>query len=158
MLYRTGVIAAVKQFGDQYYANDNPRQRTLILKNLAAAICTLYAVTAPEVTLEASGSHGRNGACTSDGIKMYGKTSMTTFLHELYHWLTYGRGVCQDEGLARQWSVTLFIRAMPARAGKNLIGFGNVTFPDRRANAPQRRLARIIPVRADQPAAVAAAE
>lgn len=148
MLYRTGVIAAAKSFGARYFANENPRERVVILKELAAAVCGLYQMQAPEVKLEATGGNGAHGRCNADGITLYGKTSMTTFLHELYHWMTFGRGICQDEALARQWSTTLFIRALPSKAGKNLIAFGNVMLPDRSSNSPQRRINRIIPVSA----------
>lgn len=152
MLYRRGVIAAVRTFGERYFACADHRARLAILKELAAETCRIHGLPAPVVDMHTD-SDGRLGHCTSEGIYFNGKITFTTFLHELYHWLTLGTSVSRDEAIARQWSVVLLCRSMPARASRFCIQIGNVVLPPTRRQAPGRRLRRVLSPATPAPAA-----
>lgn len=144
MLFRSGLIRAVRTAGNAYFTEVDPTARVNLLNALAAKICHLYGRSPCTVRLEISSNRSIGGCCTDAGIVIYNKLSFTTFLHEMYHWLTIGHDVCSDEAIARQWSCSLFIRALPARAGKNIVAIGNVMHVPRNRQ-PQRRLRRTIP-------------
>jgi len=143
MLYRRGVIAAVKAFGPRYFSTTDPRARLDVLRGLADAISAIYGRPSPRVDIQTTNDR-RLGHCSSEGIFFNGKLSFATFLHELYHWLTFGHSVSTSEDIARQWSVSLFIRALPERCQRFNIQFGMVKLPSR-SQQPGRRLRRILP-------------
>lgn len=152
MLYRRGVVAAVKSSGEAFFRATTPQARLNIIKGLAADICSLYGKEVPVITLSLGTSGNAHGSCSDQGIKLVNKVSLVTFLHELYHWLTLGTNVCGNETIARQWSGSLFIRALPAHAHDCIIGFGSITYSKRQS--ARRVLRRILPLSpvADSPA------
>jgi len=144
MLYRRGVIAAVRNRGNELFAASLPAQKLEIAKRLAAEICGIYGREVPTVTLRMA-NNGASAQCSDTGIILYNKVSLTSLLHELYHWLTLGTTVGANELIARQWSGCLFIRALPGRAYKCIMGLSNIKY-DRR-NSPSRKLGRYLSAR-----------
>lgn len=149
MIYRNGVIAAVKRWGRRYFTLLGVEERLDVLKNLAAEVSAVYGRRAPAVSLESTppaGVHHRLGATSSaGGIVLYRSLSFTTFLHELYHWLTIGHIASSDESLARQWSVILFARALPEEFSRFSVTIGDVRWRGRRLS-PRYRLRRALAV------------
>lgn len=158
MLYRAGVIGAVRELGREFFSNSDPAGRMEVLKRLAATVSQMYGKNAPpNVTLSANRPQGgRAGAASSEGITLYGKVSFVTFLHELYHWITLGHSVCTNEELARQWSVSLFIRALPGRAARCKVGIGSVVFVDTPKFRPYARIERSLAGGDDETASISA--
>lgn len=144
MLYRRGVIAAVRNRGNELFQAQLSAQKLEIAKRLAAEICGIYGREVPTISLRMSNANA-HGMCGDTGIILHNKVSLTTLLHELYHWLTLGTTVGSDESIARQWSVSLYIRALPQRAYRCRIAMGGLMF-DRR-NSPSRRLSRYLSAR-----------